>query len=177
VSEASHNATRLLVCAPLHSTPLHSTPLHSTPLHSAHLSVNGGVAGHGRRGLLRVRTATSRDTPLGRVRIVRFKFLSAEPFDVAVCGLSVAPIAASVNLAAADNLLRGENQGGSGDPHDVGLELLGCGERPARSALSLVLDRGGEGSGPVNKVGSVNGGEASQHVLPLGGGGEEVVVE
>jgi len=71
----------------------------------------------------------------------------------------VTAVAAGILGVAADDLLRGQGDGGmvAQDPH--GLDLLGCAERPARTALLLVLHGGDAALGaPVIRGGDGHSG-------------------
>jgi hypothetical protein len=101
---------------------------------------------------------------------------------------TIATIAAS---GALSDLLRRENPTLAQQAHGIGLDLLSGREGPAGTAVTLVLDRGGELSGPIDEghggisdtkgginfdVGGSHGGISSQHgglELSLGHVGED----
>ena len=85
--------------------------------------------------------------------------------DVVVGTLLKTTVASHRSLVALNKLLGGKGVGDSELSHGLGLDLLGSSERPAGSAVSLVLDGGGVDTGPVNK------GFLSRVVRDLGSGG------
>jgi len=71
--------------------------------------------------------------------------------------LSPSTTATLSDRSALGDLLRRQNPGLAQETHGIGFDLLSGGESPARTAVALILDRGGQDTGPVNKTsGSVD---------------------
>ena len=115
---------------------------------------HGGVAGRGYldHELGRVRLAAAGHTGgAGSVRVARLGFHARFGVLEAVLGETAVAAASEHVRGAGRHLLRRQNVLLAHLAHVVRLDLLGGGERPARPAVALVLDRGGVGAGPGSK--------------------------